>query len=325
MPDYQAAVKEARATAGKALPESPDDLYLDYSKTGNRDRWQRVASQRRGRVSAFTMAECLENRGAFLKPLEETIRAICAERTWVMPAHDGGLNNFNGRTMEMDLGATMLGWDLAMADYLVGEKLSPETRQLLRENLQRRIFRPFRDMVEGRQRAIYWLEATHNWNAVCLAGVTGAALAAVEPAEERAFFVAAAEQYTKNFLRGFTPDGYCSEGLGYWNYGFGYYVMLAEAVRQATGSKVDLLADPAARGPAFFGVRSEILNGIYPPIADCAPGTKPDQTLLQYLCRRFEMGGAACGGKVSPAARGSLYHAAMYSFLPEQLPVVRAP
>jgi len=32
-------------------------------------------------------------------------------------------------------------------------------------------------------------------------------------------FAAAAEKYVENFLAGFTPDGYCSEGLGYWNYG----------------------------------------------------------------------------------------------------------
>jgi hypothetical protein len=43
--------------------------------------------------------------------------------------------------------------------------------------------------------------------------VTGTALAQVEERRERAEFVAAAEKYCRNFLRGFTPDGYCSEGL----------------------------------------------------------------------------------------------------------------
>ena len=220
-PAFQELLREARATAQQPLPESPDDLYLDYSKTGNRERWQKVAHLRRGRVPSFALAECLENRGRFLEPLEEAIRALCAERTWVMPAHDGRLDNFHGRAVEMDLGATMLAWDLATADYLLGEKLSAPTRQLLRDNLARRIFRPFREMVEGRRKEIYWLAATHNWNAVCLAGITGAALASVEAPGDRAFFVAAARHYIKNFLRGFTPDGYCSEGLGYWNYGFG--------------------------------------------------------------------------------------------------------
>ncbi len=281
-----------------------------------------MAWQRRGRVSTFTLAEGLENRGRFIPPLEETIRALCAERTWVMPAHDGKLDNFNGRTIEMDLGATMLAWDLATADYLIGDKLPASTCRLLHEQLDRRIFHPFRDMVEGRRPEIYWLRATHNWNAVCLGGVTGAALASLEPREARAVFVAAAELYVRNFLRGFTPDGYCSEGLGYWNYGFGYFVMLAEAVRQATDSKVDLLADPAARAPAFFGLRSEILNRVYPSISDCDPGTHPDPSMMSYLCRRFAMQGPACAREAPLRPGHSLYAAAMYAFLPARLPVV---
>lgn len=322
LPGFARLVGEARDTARKPLPDSPDDLFLDFSKTGNRDRWQRVAGLRRGRLATFVLAEGLENRGRFVAPFEEALRAICAERTWVMPAHDGKLDNFQGRTVEMDLGATMLGWELATADFLLADKLPAPSRRLLRENLERRIFQPFRDMVEGRRQEIFWLTATHNWNAVCLAGVTGAALATLEPPEERAFFVAAARHYIKNFYLGFTPDGYCSEGLGYWNYGFGYYMMLAETLRQATGGGVDLLADPAARAPAFFGRRSEILNQVYPSIADCTPGTRPDQGVMSYLARRFNMPGAEVAQDGAPRPQRSLYAAALYAFLPPQLPAI---
>jgi len=179
-------------------------------------------------------------------------------------------------------------------------------------------------MVEGRRAEMHWLRATHNWNAVCLAGVTGSALATLESREQRAFFVAAAQHYVRNFLRGFTPDGYCSEGLGYWNYGFGYFVMMAEAIRQATGNAVDLLAEPAARGPAFFGLRSEILNGIYPCLADCSPGTKPAPYLMSCLCQRFGMRSPACEPP-SSLTHGALYAVAMYNFLPTQEPVLKGP
>ena len=57
------------------------------------------------------------------------------------------------------------------------DKPSPGTRRLIRENVGRRVLQPFRDMVEGRRPEIYWLHVQNNWNAVCLAGVTGAALA----------------------------------------------------------------------------------------------------------------------------------------------------
>jgi hypothetical protein len=270
----------------KPVPALPDELYLDFSKTGNRKRCEAVLRERQQRVAQFTLAECLENRGRFLGALTNSLGALCAERTWVYPAHDRALDNFYGRKVEMDLRATAVAWDLATADYLLGDRLPPATRRLIRDHIHRRVLEPFRNMVEGRQDKIFWLRATHNWNAVCLAGVTGAALALEDSPEDRAWFVAAAQHHVQSFLKGFTPDGYCSEGIGYWNYGFGHFLMLGEAIRQATANRIDLLADPAAFQPARYSLRSEILNGIYPTIADCHPGSRPAPQFVWFISER---------------------------------------
>ena len=99
---------------------------------------------------------------------------------------------------------------------------------------------------------MWWLTVTNNWNAVCLANVTGTALALIERPEEKAFYVAAAEKYITNFLSGFTEDGYCSEGIGYWNYGYGCFVRLGHMLQGATGGQVDLFAIPKARSAGLF-------------------------------------------------------------------------
>jgi len=312
----------AQQLVQEGLPAQPAELFLDFSRTGNRDRWQKVASARRGRVKTLTLAECVENRGRFLRPLEETLEALCAEPTWVMPAHDADLRSFKGQTVGTDLGSTMLGWEVATADWLLGDRLSPGARQLIRTHLERRVFAPVRAMLAGRQPEAFWLRATHNWNAVCLAGTVGAALAVLEPPEERAWFVALAEQRIGSFLSGFSPDGYCSEGMGYWNYGFGHFVLLSETLRQATGGKLDLLARPAAHMPARFGLRAEILNGVYPSIADCQPGTQPDGQLMRYLCARLQLPDPRWTALPPGSARHSLAGCALYSFLPEKLPLI---
>ncbi len=265
---FQPVLKSAEEALKQPIPELSDDLYLDFSKTGNRARCEKVLSARAGRLTALTLAECLENQGRFLEALTNTIQALCEEKTWTYPAHDRKLDNFYGRTVEMDLRATRVGWELATTDSLLGDKLPAETRKLIRDNVRRRVLQPYRDMAEGRRPEIHWLRATHNWNAVCLAGVTGAALALEDSPEDRAWYVASAEKYISYFLKSFTADGYCSEGIGYWNYGFGHFLMLGEVVRQATGGKVDLLAEPAALQPALFCLRTEIANGLYPTIAD---------------------------------------------------------
>lgn len=312
----------AEKLARTETPALPDELFLDYSRTGNRDRGQKVMFERGERLETFTLAECLENKGRFIPPLTNVIAALCAERTWVYPAHDGKLDSFYGRTTNYDLRATAIAWELATAAQLLGEKLPAAARAQIRDNVEQRVLLPFRDAVEGRREELGWFRATHNWNAVCLAGVTGAALAQEESSERRALFVAAAEHYIRNFWRGFTPDGYCSEGVGYWNYGYGRFLLLAETVRQATGGKLDLLADPAALPGALFARRAEIVNGLYPSIADCSPNSRPDAKLVRYLDERLGLPSGSGRGDLF-LRPGGLAATALFAFLPEPLPMAQ--
>jgi len=311
---FAGEVSDAEKLMSEPIPDQPDDLYLDFSRTGNRTRWQRVSGQRRGRIPTLAVAECLENKGRFLPALEEIVRVLCSERTWVMPAHDAKLTNFRGEDVDIDLGSSALAWSLATADYLLADKLSPEIRRLIRENLDRRIFQPYRDMALGKRQKNWWMTGTNNWNAVCLAGVTGSALAIIDSRDDRAFFVAAAEHYSKSFLEGFTDDGYCSEGLGYWNYGFGYYVMLSEMIHHASGGKIELLQDAKAKQAATFGSKIEIINGVYPAFADCSISAEPSSRLMYFVSRRLGLG-LRRWEQIDPiSAGGSLYESMMYSF-----------
>jgi len=311
---FKRIISEARELLKQDIPEQPDDLYLDFSRTGNRTRWQRVSGRRRGRIRIFALAECMENKGRFVPAFEEIVRVLCSERTWVMPAHDRDLTNFHGKSVDIDLGSSGLAWSLATADYLLADKLSSEARRLLRENLDRRIFQPYREMVSGRREKNWWMTGTNNWNAVCLASVTGSALAVIDSPEDRALFIAAAEHYSKNFLEGFTDDGYCSEGLGYWNYGFGYYIMLCESIYQATSGKVDLLQDAKVKQAATFGSRIEIINGVYPAFADCSIRAEPSSSLMYFISRRFALGLRKWEQYDPVSGSGSLYQSMMYSF-----------
>jgi len=309
---FKRIISEAEELLRRPIPEQPDDLYLDFSRTGNRTRWQRVSGRRRSRIRTFALAECLENKGRFVPAFEEIVRALCSERTWVMPAHDRNLTNFHGKRIDIDLGSSSLAWSLATADYLLADKLSPDVRRLIRENLDRRIFQLYQDMVSGKRDKNWWMTGTNNWNAVCLAGVTGSALAVIDSRQTRALFVAAAEGYSKNFLEGFTDDGYCSEGLGYWNYGFGYYIMLSEAIYQATGGKLDLLENNKVKRAAMFGSEIEILNGVYPAFADCSIRAKPSSSLMYFISRRLGLGFRSWEQIDPVSTGGSLYQIMMY-------------
>ncbi len=307
-------IRRAEALLDEPIPDQPDELYLEFSRTGNRTHWQNVANKRRVRVRTFALAECAENQGRFLAALEEFIAALCAEPTWVMPAHDRKLTNFNGEAVDIDLASSALGWELATADWLLGDRLSADTRALIDENLRKRIIDPYREMFTGARTPNWWTRTTNNWNAVCLAGVTGTGLARLASREERAEFVVCAERYSLNFLAGFTPDGYCSEGLGYWNYGFGHYVLLAETVRQATAGGVDMLLRPEVRAPAMFGANIQIIGGVAPAFADCSVTARPDTPTMYFVNRALGLGLEGYESLTPGQVTGNLFSAMLFNF-----------
>lgn len=320
-PALSKIIATAEKLSNQPVPELPDDLYLDYSRTGNRDRGQKVMFARADRLAVLTLAECMENRGRFLPAIQASIEAYARERSWTYPAHDGNLDVFEGRAQKPDLRATTLAVDLGTCDYLLGDKLPQATRQLLRENIRRRVLKPFRDVVEGRTKEPTWIHIHNNWNAVCLAGTLGGALATEPSRQERAWFIAAAEHYIQSFLAGFTPDGYCGEGIGYWNYGFGRFILLTEEIRQSTDGKVDFFKLPNVQPAALFAFHSEIVNGIYPSISDCSPGAQPDALFVNYVSQRLNV---SAPGHLQPPhfSTGDLGPAAMWLFPEKSLPVV---
>ncbi len=289
-PEFRNVLPEAERLLEQPIPDPSDELYLEFSRTGNRSHYERQHGLRRGRLYTLALAECLEQRGRFLPALEQAIRVTCAEKSWLLPAHDGRLRNFRGEVVEIDLASSATAWNLATVSFWLGDRLSDEVRRLVSHELQRRTFEPFESYLRSGTPSLWWVTTTSNWNAVCLAGVVGSSLGAIESVERRAFYVAAAERIAESFLKGFTPDGYCSEGLGYWNYGFGHYVSLAETLRRATGGKIDWLADRRIEPIAMFGRRIEILPGIYPAFADCGVNQRPDGVLMAFLSRRLGWG-----------------------------------
>lgn len=285
---YRDEVAQAEELAKKTFEPLPDELYLEYSRNGNRNRYERVYFDKLATFRKLVVAECIENQGRFLPAIAALIDSYAADKSWVLPAHDGDLKNFEGREISIDLFASEVACELATADYLLGDRLSAATRDKVRAEARRRIFEPYAKMMSDKSK-LAWLKVTNNWNAVCLANVTGTALALLPEPQDKAFYVAAAEKYVANFLDGFTDDGYCSEGVGYWNYGFGCFVRLGHMLAGATNGQVDLFAESKARSAGLFARRMEITPGVYPAFADCAVGAVPGHQIMRYVTRRYEL------------------------------------
>ena len=309
---FKDVVAKAEQLLTEPIPELTDDIYLEFSRTGSRTLGEKVFFNPIRRITKLVWAECIENKGRFIPGIEEAIRVVCTRKTWVLPAHDRNLTFFNGTEIGVDLYVAAFSWNLATARYWLGHKLSPEVCRLIDEQLERRTFAPFVDMVVNGKPSRWWLIKTHNWNSYCLAGVTGAALATIESRSRRAFFAAAAEKYIQNFVDGYTSDGYCAEGVGYWSCGFGAYVELADTLRQASGGQVDLLAGEKIKQISMFGRRMEILPGIYPAFADCHPQSRPSPSLMAFLNHHYGWGLKEVESRGWPGAPSHLFDVVIY-------------
>ncbi len=297
--DYADAIlAEARRAMNAEPPVLPDDLFLEFSRNGNRANYERPYSDIQTRLVSLVLAECVEYQGRFLPAIDKYVQAICNLRCWTMPAHDRNLDGFNGKLQIVDLGSSRIGWTLACCEYLLSDKLAPETRRLIHDQVMRRILNPMRDEIEGRLKPQWWFTTTNNWNAVCLANVTGTALTLLDQPQDRAFFVATAEYYIRNFLKGFGADGYCTEGVGYWNYGYGHFIILAETLLQATQGQINLFQSDRARSAALYGRDIFITPSICPAFSDCSIGSCPDTLWRYYLQNRL---GVPMGIKQAPA------------------------
>jgi hypothetical protein len=277
-------IRRAEKEMNLPIPELTDELFLQFTKMGNRTNYQRPYGERTKRLNHFFLAECFEDKGRFLPAIEKYIDVICDEKTWVMPAHDKKLLNFKGRGISVDLGSVARAELLTAVYTTLGQKLSEKSRNKIKTEVRRRIINPYFLAVRPATSAKnynWWTTTTNNWNAVCSAGVVYAALVFGDVAE-KAEVLACMEMSNKYYLSGFTNDGYCSEGLAYWNYGFGNYLYMAELVKRGTVGKIDIVAGNKVKAIATFPQRLLIQKNIYPSFADCPVGAKPGADASVY-------------------------------------------
>ena len=285
---------EAQRIVKTPLPPFDPDAYLQFSKTGDRQPMERNADERNRRLIPLVLAECVEYKGRYLPSLAELMDSLAAAPSWTLSAHDPQLLNLHGTHYYVDLVAADLADNLAEALYLLGDRIPQTTREHVLAEMERHVFAPMRQSLSlgnnsSDHNGNWWLYADMNWNAVCLKGVTGAALAVLTGVQDRALFVAAADQFVRHYENGFNPDGYDTEGLGYWNYGFSHFIELRENMLRATGGKLDLLQDPKMRRVALFGTNFQMMPNNAAAFGDAGVMPQPDGHLLKLIDHIFHM------------------------------------
>lgn len=286
---FKAEIARAEALLQTPFPAWSDDAYLVFTRTGSRREGEKMLHDRQDELEPLVLAECAEGRGRFIARIAMVLDGLAEQKSWTLPAHDARLDSYSGKRYFVELNSADLAHTIAETLYLLGDSLPQPTRTRAMAALEQRIFAPMRATYVS-DKGQTWLHNTANWNAVCLKGVTGAALAVLPGREGRALFVAAAEHYVGYYQQGFNNDGYDAEGLGYWNYGFSHYAEMREILWQATGGRLDLFADPKMQKVALFGAQFPMFPGNSADFGDAHYMVQPDANLMAYIHRIFGLG-----------------------------------
>ncbi|AWW32793.1 hypothetical protein DN752_23080 [Echinicola strongylocentroti] len=282
-------ILEAEEAIGQA-PEVPisDAIYRRANKEGNRGIYKPRYYRTMDRLEKYILAECMLNDGRYLAQIETYIEAIMEMKSWLHPNHDDSDNSvLEGKRVSIDLGARKFGLVLALADALLENKLSTTLRNEIAEQLQWRIIDTYlASCKEDDPESNHWIRSTSNWNSVCTSGTLFTTMVISDDEEERKAAIGAALNSMVFYLSGFGEDGYCSEGTGYWNYGFGHYLYLAEILFDYSGGKIDLFRfdnPEKLQKVADFPENFQVHQGLYAPFSDGVTRVKEGGDNFAYV------------------------------------------
>ncbi len=277
--------------------------YKLFDITGSRKEYQKEYFSHRGRLNAFAILAMAYDEDKYISALEDAIWAICDEYSWCLPACMQGQSitviqkcnmpgswkyQTNGDIREhdkiVDLFAAETAFALSEICSLLEHRLAPLVVHRARKLILERVLEPY-----GEINSMFWWETcTNNWAAVCAGSVGAAALYLIKDSAVLTPIVLRLINAMESFLSGYAEDGACTEGLGYWNYGFGFYVYFAELLRQRTAGKIDLMQGEKIKAISLFQQKCLLSGNSVVSFSDGALYSNFKPGLTNYLKSRFE-------------------------------------
>ena len=252
-----------------------------FFTTGDRAIYQKPYFQRRHAIAFATIYHLIHPEDdTIIEKLMDWIYTILDEYTWCLPAHQGKLEPNN--PSRIDLFASETGFILSEIDYLLGDELEPLIRNRIKGECKRRIIDPF----FGVENYGWWENGHMNWTSVCMCSVAATAMHLFPEimTEEN---IERCNRAMEGFLQGFGDDGFCLEGVGYWGYGFGFFVMYADMIRDFTEGRVNFFNREKVKTIATFPQKMFISGNCSVSFADGPRSLKYQTGTLHYLKKEF--------------------------------------
>lgn len=274
---------EGQRLEGQSIPELTNTLFSIFARTGSRLEYEGVYFERRRRLNTYVFLTLLEpGNVGHLVNLENILWSVCEEYTWCLPAHLPPEHNVADICQFIDLFSSETGFTLSEVVLLLGERLPLLLRTRIRHEVERRVFRPFIECGPYE-----WETARHNWAAVCAGSIGAAALLMLDDPVALTDILLKTESSMHYYLEGFGEDGACLEGLGYWNYGFGYFIYYSNLLQARSEGTLNWFETDKVRRIAQFQQKSFISGSFVANFSDSEPQVRVHMGLSHYLADTY--------------------------------------
>ena len=226
--------------------------YKRFEIDGDRIGYESEYFERRNRLFLLQILALAKDK--YLTELEDVVAAICDEYTWVLPAH---------ARFTIDLFAAETGYYLSETLYVFKDKLSKELQKRIYHSVETKIIKAYEE-----QPHFGWEDYKNNWMAVCT-GSIGVCYMYLFPerfemVKERMFHA-----LNEEFIQvAFHKDGFCTEGVTYWLYGFGFFCSFFHVYERIFNERPAFIDGEYIDKILGYYANARMQEGVYLPFAD---------------------------------------------------------
>jgi Heparinase II/III-like protein. len=275
--DFKAQIiAAAKEYAQIEYPTLTADLFISFTRDGNRKIFENPYFLRRKKLIASVLYECLTLDGLEMDNIINGIWLICEESSWVVSAHNG-----SGSTAEkplpdvqnpyIDLFAAQTAATLALVCHLLEDKLNAVTPLIVRRvasEMETRIFTPFFTRDD-----FWWMgmipTTINNWTPWILSSLLPCLAVFEKDALRLAEGIERAMRMLDSYVAVMPEDGGCDEGASYWNVAGASLLDCLESIQTLTAGKISFYNHPHIAAIGLFPANAHIHGPYYWDFADC--------------------------------------------------------
>jgi hypothetical protein len=265
------------------IPEIHYKSYMDFYKTGSRKAFEDVYFERRKQLTALGLYLQWNNYQKAVDYFNELLWRISNEFSWCLAAHLSYVEDrFTDEPSKIiDLFSAETAQTLCELLIIHEKKIDRLLANHIKKQIEDRVINPFIN------RDWEWETATHNWSAVC-GGCIGIIALLMEEDEKKKIIIDKVEKALGYYLNGFGEDGVALEGIGYWSYGFGYYIYY-EALKNEINPEIYKKGTNKIKAIANFPQSIQISKEVFLPFSDVPPSMTLPSGLVAYLHSEYNI------------------------------------